>query len=220
MEIVLPMMQYLIWMSAIAGLMVFAVEAVVGGAFWAFSHVRADGGELVNQQQAYGYSILMNAIFRPLLTVVGLLFSSVIMAVMAQFVDETFALAYENSGIGTLIDPFAILTVFFLLFYVHYQVAIRSLRTITLLPDAILKWIGSGQSATSYGELIGGETGNEFGAVFRTTGQNNIMGQAALQQKAAQTRGRQPTGDDKQEAKPEGKTGGNTDGSTGNRPEP
>jgi hypothetical protein len=130
---------------------------------------------------------------------------------MAQFVDETFALAYENSGIGTLIDPFAILTVFFLLFYVHYQVAIRSLRTITLLPDAILKWIGSGQSATSYGELIGGETGNEFGAVFRSTGQNNIMGQAALQQKAAQTRGRQPTGDDKQEAKPKEDDGNGTD---------
>ena len=31
-----------------------------------------DGQELVNQQQAYGDSILMNAIFRPLLTLVGL----------------------------------------------------------------------------------------------------------------------------------------------------
>ncbi len=148
------------------GLMVFAVEAVVGSAFWAFSHVRADGGELVNQQQAYGYSILMNAIFRPLLTLVGLLFSSVIMAVMAQFVDETFGLAYENSGIGWMIDPVSILTLVFLLFYVHYQVAIRSLRVITLLPDSILKWIGSGQSATSYGELMGDRGGDDFGGIL------------------------------------------------------
>jgi hypothetical protein len=71
-----------------------------------------------------------------------------------------------------------------------------------LLPDAILSWIGSGTSATSYNELLGGDAGDQFGAVFRSTGQNNIMGQAALQQKAAQTRGR-PTGDDKQKATPE-----------------
>ena len=77
----------------------------------------------------------MNAIFRPLLTLVGLVFSSVIMAVLAQF-DETFALAFSNSGVGWLIDPFAIIAL--LLFYIHYQAAVRSLRTITLLPDDFL----------------------------------------------------------------------------------
>jgi conjugal transfer/type IV secretion protein DotA/TraY len=172
MEVVLPMMQYMMWMAAIAGLMVFAVEAVVGASFWAFSHVRADGQELVNQQQSYGYSILMNAIFRPLLTLVGLVSSSVIMAVMAQFVDETFALAFSNSGVGGLYDPFAIVALFMLLFYIHYQIAVRALRTITMLPDAILKWIGSGVSASSYGELMGEEHGNNYMGVFKnsTTG--------------------------------------------------
>jgi hypothetical protein len=174
MEIVLPMMQYMMWMAAIAGLMVFAVEAVVGASFWAFSHVRADGQDLINQQQSYGYSILTNAIFRPLLTVVGLVFSSVIMAVMAQFVDETFALAFSNSGVGGLYDPFAIVALFLLLFYIHYQVAVRALRTITLLPDAILKWIGSGVSASSYGELMGEEHGNNYMGLFMRHSSGNI----------------------------------------------
>ena len=174
MEIVLPMMQYMMWMAAIAGLMVFAVEAVVGASFWAFSHVRADGQELVNQQQSYGYSIITNAIFRPLLTVLGLVFSSVIMAVMAQFVDETFALAFSNSGVGDLYDPFAIVALFLLLFYIHYQVAVRALRTITLLPDAILKWMGSGVSASSYGELMGEEHGNNYMGLFSRHASGNI----------------------------------------------
>lgn len=182
MEIVLPMMQYMMWMAAIVGLMVFAVEAVVGASFWAFSHVRADGQELVNQQQSYGYSIITNAIFRPLLTVLGLIFSSVIMAVMAQFIDETFALAFSNSGAGSLYDPFAIVALFLLLFYIHYQVAVRSLRTITMLPDAILKWIGSGVSASSYGELMGEEHGNNYMGLFMRHSSGNIrsVGRAGI----------------------------------------
>jgi hypothetical protein len=174
MEIVLPMMQYLIWMGAIAGIMIFAVEAVVGSAFWAFAHVRADGQELVNQQQAYGYSILMNAIFRPLLTVVGLVFSSVIMAVLAQFVDATFAMAFSNSGVGSIYDPVSIITIFMLLLYVHYQVAVRSLSVITILPDAILRWIGSGTESSSYGALKGEEMGTGFHGAFLSTGRNSL----------------------------------------------
>jgi hypothetical protein len=174
MEIVLPMMQYLIWMGAIAGIMIFAVEAVVGSAFWAFAHVRADGQELVNQQQAYGYSILMNAIFRPLLTVVGLVFSSVIMAVLAQFVDATFAMAFSNSGVGSIYDPVSIITIFMLLLYVHYQVAVRSLSVITILPDAILRWIGSGTESSSYGALKGEEMGTGFHGAFLSTGKNSL----------------------------------------------
>jgi hypothetical protein len=148
------MMQYLIWMSAIAGLMVFAVEAVVGGAFWAFAHVRADGGEFVNQQQAYGYKILLNCVFRPLLTVVGLIFSSIIMCVMAQLIDNTFGLAAQNSGIGTLYDPVSILALLILLYYVHYQVVMRSLRVITLLPNAVMDWAGHGGHSTQGYEAV------------------------------------------------------------------
>jgi hypothetical protein len=128
----------------------------------------------VNQQQAYGYSILMNAIFRRLLTVVGLVFSSVIMAVLAQFVDASFAMAFSTSGVGSIYDPVSMITIFMLLLYVHYQVAVRSLSVITILPDAILRWIGSGTESSSYGALRGEEMGTGFHGAFLSQGRSSL----------------------------------------------
>lgn len=86
-----------VWMSTIASLIVFAVEMAVGVAFCGFAHIKADGDGFATPESGHGYGILLNAIFRPALCVLGLVFSSVIISVMAQFIDNSFVFAMNDS---------------------------------------------------------------------------------------------------------------------------
>jgi hypothetical protein len=140
--------------------------------------------------------VLINSIFRPLLTVVGLVFSSVMMAVLAQFVDNTFVFAVNNSsGSSWFIDPFDAVAILTLMMYLHYQVCIRSLRLITLLPDAVLAWIGGQARNLSYGDLMDAESGHrEFIGGFASKTTNNISPPKPQQKAAVDPNGPKPPG--------------------------
>jgi hypothetical protein len=48
------------------------------------------------------------------------------------------------------------------------------LSVITILPDAILRWIGSGTESSSYGALKGEEMGTGFHGAFLRTGSSSL----------------------------------------------
>jgi len=188
-------------------MMVFAVEVVVGAAFWAFAHIRMDGQEFANDQQSHGYSILLNCIFRPLLTVIGLIFSSVIMCVMAQFVDNTFVQAKDNS-LGSVYDPFALIAVILLLFWVHYQVCSRSLRIITMLPNAVIAWCGNRATGGDYGGVSDAEEASQkFVGVVSTGGgaaAKSVQARDAQKKEAAAEKAKQEAADKRKAAGTQG----------------
>ncbi len=154
---VLPMLGYMFWMFAVAGAITYLIEAVVGAAFWAFAHVKSDNGqEFVGNAQRHGYSIVFNSAFRPTLMVIGLALGHVVFAVTASFVNVTFGLAVDSAFAGEafygsrIISPVGILVLMAMLFYVHYQLAVRSYSLITELPDRVARW--SGASGENLGE--------------------------------------------------------------------
>jgi conjugal transfer/type IV secretion protein DotA/TraY len=154
---VLPMLGYMFWLFAVMGCIVFLIEAVVGAAFWAFSHVKSDdGSRFVGGAQQHGYSIVFNSLFRPMLMVIGLILAHVAFAVMASFVNATFGLAAGAAFSGEsfygarIMSPVSIIIFMTMLFYVHYQLAVRSYSLITQLPDRVARW--SGASGENLGE--------------------------------------------------------------------
>lgn len=155
MEYLIPMLGYMIWISALAVFMLFIVEAVAGAPFWSFSHIRADGQELVNQQQSYGWKILPVAILYPSMMVVGLVLANVAMSAIIDLVNHTFLVA--TNAIGAVYDPFGLAAVLSILFGIYYNVIQRSYRLITMIPEWVMSWMG-GQGINrgdGHGEGVG-----------------------------------------------------------------
>ncbi|UNC16126.1 hypothetical protein FE249_17880 (plasmid) [Acidiphilium multivorum] len=141
MEYLIPMLGYTIWISALAVFMLFIVEAVAGAPFWSFSHIRADGQDLVNQEQSYGWKILPVAILYPSMMVVGLVLANVAMSAIINLVNHTFLVA--TNAIGAVYDPFGLAAVLSILFGIYYNVIQRSYRLITWIPEWVMSWMGS-----------------------------------------------------------------------------
>lgn len=174
---VLPMLGYMFWLFAVAGAITYLIEAVVGAAFWAFAHVKSDNGqEFVGNAQRAGYSILFNSAFRPTLMIIGLALGHVVFAVTASFVNGTFAMAVDSAFSGEafygsrIISPVGLLVLAGMIFYIHYQLAVRSYSLITELPDRVARW--SGASGEGLGEAGHFEEANRTvvgGVMSRTT---------------------------------------------------
>lgn len=174
---VLPMLGYTFWLFAVAGAITYLIESVVGAAFWAFAHVKSDNGqEFVGNAQRAGYSIAFNSAFRPTLMVIGLALGHVVFAVTASFVNATFALAVDSAFSGEafygsrIISPVGLLVLAGMIFYIHYQLAVRSYSLITELPDRVARW--SGASGEGLGEAGHFEEANRTvvgGVMSRTT---------------------------------------------------
>ena len=140
MQIIVPMIGYVVWICAILGYIIFAVELVVGASFAGFAHISAEGDELVGQKQSYGYGVLLVALFYPVLLVTGLIFANLILSVSVELVNSTFLMS--TNGIGTLYDPFAIILVCALQSYIYFQLIIRSYRTISYIPEWTSAYFG------------------------------------------------------------------------------
>lgn len=161
MEYIIPMIGYLMWISAILVYMVFVVELAIGSAFWAFAHIRADGDELVGREQGFGYSALMIALFYPVLMVIGLIFANVAITAMFQFINETFLMG--TSVVGAVYDPFGIAIILSVKLYLYLQIIIRAYRLISAVPDYVFQYIGAsarrddsfGHASKDVGESIG-----------------------------------------------------------------
>jgi conjugal transfer/type IV secretion protein DotA/TraY len=141
MEYIIPLFGYTVWVSAIVMYVLFVVEAVIGAAFWAFSHIRADGDELVNQHQSYGWRVMPVLIFYPSLMVLGLIMANVTMSALIGFVNGSFTQAL--GGNGAIYDPFGMVAVLTLLAGIYYNIITRSYRLITMIPEWIMRWMGA-----------------------------------------------------------------------------
>ncbi|MBU6355829.1 MAG: DotA/TraY family protein [Rhodospirillales bacterium] len=155
MEYLIPMLGYTIWISALAVFMLFIVEAVAGAPFWSFSHIRADGQDLVNQEQSYGWKIIPVAILYPSMMVVGLVLANVAMSAIINLVNHTFLVA--TNAIGAVYDPFGLAAVLSILFGIYYNVIQRSYRLITWIPEWVMSWMGSSgvNRGDGHGEGVG-----------------------------------------------------------------
>jgi hypothetical protein len=118
--------------------------------------------------------------------VIGLALGHVVFAVTASFVNATYALAVDSAFSGEafygsrIISPVGLLVLMGMLFYIHYQLAVRSYSLITELPDRVARW--SGASGEGLGESSHFEEANRTvvaGVMTRTTAYGQASGAAS-----------------------------------------
>lgn len=171
MEYIIPMIGYIMWVTAIMVYIMFVIELVLGSAFWAFAHIRADGDELVGREQGYGYSAFMVALFYPILMTIGLIFANVAIAAVFTFINETFLMG--TSMIGAVYDPVGIVVILSVKAYLYMQIIIRAYRLISAVPEWVFQYIGANARRD---DSFGHGMGDAREAMGRT---RNIIGSGA-----------------------------------------
>ena len=141
---VLPMIPYVMSLLFVAGMLVLMIEALVAAPIWAFSHVRMDGEEFVDQVQRPGYAIAFNLFMRPSLMIFGLVLSYLMFGALAFMVGVTFKGAMMGLLNMTAIGLIGQIVMIVILTFIHYQLAIKSFEQIVQIPDRVMRWFGQG----------------------------------------------------------------------------
>jgi conjugal transfer/type IV secretion protein DotA/TraY len=143
--IYIPLMPFLIWLSACINYFVIIGEAIYASALWAFAHLLGSG-EGMGQKTTHGYIFILNLMFRPTLMVGGFLLGGGIVVVGGTLLNKFLPAAMANAqydsitGIVTLIG--------YLVLYCGTAIAIvgSSFSLINVVPDQVINWVGGHMS--------------------------------------------------------------------------
>ncbi|CAA7623685.1 membrane hypothetical protein [Magnetospirillum sp. LM-5] len=195
--ILLPIMSFTIWITAVIGWLVLTVEGVLGGVFWALAHLRPEGEGMSGEAGQGGWLILLNILTRPTLMIGGLFGGVAIFTVGAGLLLELWEYGTSVALASYTMGPVTQLVLIIVLASTLATMAQRSFRFITWLPDTVVRWMG-GRSESLF-EL------NDDDLAHRTvlagvghagnTGQRTAMGSANMARSAAADRAQKAAGD-------------------------
>lgn len=163
---VVPFLPFVYFFFAVGGWVKGIFEAMVGAPLWALGHLRIDGNGLPGEGAMNGYYLIFEVFIRPLLIVFGFLAGVLIFGAMAAVLNEIWGTVVENvsgnsaddtverEGLDYYLDIArgAVDQLFFTILYaiIMYMMALSSFKLIDLIPNNILRWMGS--SASSFGD--------------------------------------------------------------------
>ena len=154
---VIPFLPFLYFFFAVGNWLKGVFEAMVGTPLWALAHLRIDGQGLPGEAAINGYFMLFEICIRPILIVFGLLASVTIFAAMGAVLSEVYSTVVGNltganpdSGSTSAIDK-----LFYTIMYavVMYMMALSSFKLIDLIPQQIMRWMGT--SASTFSDQAG-----------------------------------------------------------------
>ena len=160
---VLPFLPFMYFFFALGNWIKGIFEAMVGVPLWALAHIRIDGDGLPGGAALNGYFLIFEIFLRPILIVFGLVASVSIFAAMASTLNAIFPLAVNNLGgldytkasstdwLSTARGP--IDQLFYTVMYavIMYIMGLASFKLIDLIPQQILRWMGTSVSAFNDG---------------------------------------------------------------------
>lgn len=179
----IPMIPFIIWTFAIFGLLIFFVEAVFAGPFWAIGHMNPDGHEVVGSGSR-GWMNILQLVLKPVLMVGGLIAGTAILYAGAWMVQHTIGGAiidtFENSAMGFvgLLDAIAEAVIYVFMLIVLIDL---SFGLVHKLPDLVFAWIGGGGTDRGEIDMHGKEQNNrsKFGQNMESqvkNAGNNLLG--------------------------------------------
>lgn len=156
---VIPFLPFLYFFFAVGRWVKSVFEAVIGIPLWALAHIRIDGEGIPGQAAAQGYYLLLEILLRPILVIFGLMAAVAAFSALAIVLDTIFDLVITNvtgyspadeQGSFTWqgkelrrghIDQF-----FYTIMYavILYMMAMSCFKLIDLIPNSVLRFIGSG----------------------------------------------------------------------------
>jgi conjugal transfer/type IV secretion protein DotA/TraY len=150
---VVPFLPFLYFFFAVGNWLKGVFEAMVGVPLWALAHLRIDGDGLPGEAAINGYFMLFEIFLRPILIIFGLLASVTIFAAMGAVLNDVYDTVVQNLT-GANPDKGAMSSVdnlFYTIMYavIMYMMALSSFKLIDLIPNQIMRWMGTNVSTFS-----------------------------------------------------------------------
>ncbi|QZN96705.1 DotA/TraY family protein [Symbiopectobacterium purcellii] len=148
-SIYIPLMPYIIWVSACVNYLIIIGEGIFASALWAFSHLLGTGDGM-GQKTAHGYIFLLNLMFRPILMVGGFLLGGGIVIIAGTLITKLLPSAIANAQFDSISGIVTITG--FIIIYCSMSIAMvhTSFSLINIVPDQVINWVG-GHMASSLG---------------------------------------------------------------------
>ncbi len=177
---VLPFVPFIYFFFAVMTWVKGIFEAMVAMPLWALAHLHIDGEGMPGTAAEAGYFYILEIFLRPICIIIGFLGGIVIFGAMVKVLNEIFYLAISNLS-GHTIDPTSTLgcfapdgvaagdedatetifkrgvidEFFYTVIYtiIVYMIGMSCFKLVDLVPDNIMRWLGSGVS--SFGAMDG-----------------------------------------------------------------
>tara|TARA_R110002124_G_scaffold129483_1_gene290993 strand:+ start:289938 stop:292700 length:2763 start_codon:yes stop_codon:yes gene_type:complete len=157
---IVPLMPFMYFFFACGRWVKSVFEALVGVPLWALAHMKYEG-EGIGDMATSGYYLIFEIFIRPILIVFGLIAALSIFGAMVAVLNDIWSLVtanlsgYDYDGPAGDIDSARgrLDQLFFTIFYVIviYVMAQTSFKLIDMIPNQILRWMGS--STSSFGDM-------------------------------------------------------------------
>jgi conjugal transfer/type IV secretion protein DotA/TraY len=159
-SVYLPMVPYILWVSAVVGWLIFTFEAIVAAPILALAFAHPDGHDAFGKGEV-GIMMLVSLVFRPALMVLSFAGAMAVSAAVAGFVNATYFSLAE--GIQSSANSFTgiITSIGFIGIYlaIMIQVIHKSFSMIHVVPDKVMTWVGghtTGHADSSDEHKVGG----------------------------------------------------------------
>lgn len=155
---VVPFLPFLYFFFAVGNWLKGVFEAMVGVPLWALAHLRIDGNGLPGEAAINGYFMLFEIFLRPILIVFGLLASVTIFAAMGAVLNDVYDTVVVNltgASTGAANRTTAVDRLFYTIMYavIMYMMALSSFKLIDLIPNQIMRWMGT--SVSTFSDMSG-----------------------------------------------------------------
>jgi conjugal transfer/type IV secretion protein DotA/TraY len=154
----IPNMPFLMWIGVLLGWVILVIEAVLAGPLWAIMHLHPNGDDITGRG-GNGYSLLLGVLFRPVLSIFGLIGSLAVTELMGEFINKIFfSVLYIPEQAGGVL--FLISTIFAMATYTSaiMQLFKKTFSLMHVIPDQMMRWAG-GSAGGELGQYAGGLSG-------------------------------------------------------------
>jgi hypothetical protein len=144
----LPLLPFFLWVVAIIGWLITAVEAVIASPIMSVLHLSPEGDGIATQRVEGWYILAMSLLLRPVLLTFGFFFSIAILEVAGGFANAGF-FTLSNRMIDDHDSIFSLLTFMVGLAgaYIGMMIMIiyKSFEVIQVVPDRVFRLIGASE---------------------------------------------------------------------------
>lgn len=155
---IIPFMPALIWISILIGWFIQVIEAVLAASIWAVMHLHPNGDDLTGKG-GNGYNLVLGIMFRPVLSVFGLMAALLSMQIFGQLINRVFAdvflISQQDSGIFIWLVGLAAAPLMYCV--AMFTIVKKLFEIVHIIPDQLMQWIGGGSHTLGeYAKSMGG----------------------------------------------------------------
>lgn len=123
--LVMPNVPYIFFVFTAVVIAMETMAFVIAGKLWAFAHIRMDGSDFINQQQAIGYQLLFSNFLRQPITALSFFGTTYINVWAHNLLLSTWSMAYTASLGNKTMTVFTLIFGFIVMLFLQWHIQLR-----------------------------------------------------------------------------------------------